>query len=67
MKDGYRCEDCIYYKDQIPLIKWDHNCTLGDCLVTEFHSQGEKCYLTYLCFSPCHSHDEFYNFCTTFD
>ena len=59
---------CIYYKEQISLIKRDDICTLGNCLLTEIRSQNEKCFLT--CFfyhSPSQSNDEFENFCITFD
>ena len=34
--------DCIYYKEQIPLIKKYDVCTSGNCLVTKIRSQGEK-------------------------
>ena len=39
----------IYYKEHISLIEWDYICTLDNCLVTEIHSQNEKCFLT--CFT----------------
>ena len=32
----------IYYKEHIPLIKRDDICTLGNCLVMEMYSKGEK-------------------------
>ena len=37
---------CIYYKEHILLILWDDINTLDNCLVTEFRSQNEKCFLT---------------------
>ena len=36
---------CICYKEHIPLIKRDGICTLHNCLMTEFCSQSEKCFL----------------------
>ena len=58
---------CIYYKEHIPLIKRDDICTLDNCLVTEIHSQGEKCFLTCIYCSPSQSRDEFDDFYTKFD
>ena len=57
----------IYYKEHISLIKRDHICTLDNCLIIEFRSQNEKCFLTCLYRSPSQSRDEFENFCTKFD
>ena len=34
----------MYYKEHILLIKRDDIFTLDNCLVTEIHSQGEKCF-----------------------
>ena len=50
--DSKRGGVCIYYKEHILLIKRDDICTSDNCLVTEIHSQGEKCFLT------CVYHDE---------
>ena len=58
---------CIYYKEHIPLVKHDYICTLDNCLVTEIHSQNEKCFLTCINRSPSQNHEEFQNFCTKFD
>ena len=56
---------CIYYKEQIPLIKRDNICT--SCLETEIRSQNEKCFLTCIYRSPSQSRDEFDDVCTKFD
>ena len=40
--DSKRGGVCIYYKEHIPLIKQENICTLGNCLVTEIRSHGEK-------------------------
>ena len=65
--DSKRGGVCIYYKEHIPLIKRDDICTLGNCLVTEIHSQNEKCFLTCIYRSPSQNHEEFQNFCAKFD
>ena len=57
----------IYYKEHIPLIKRDGICILGNCLVAEIFSQGEKCFLICIYCSPSQSCDEFDDFCTKFD
>ena len=58
---------CIYYKEHIPLIKRDDLSTLDNCLVTEIHSQIEKCFFSCICRSPSQNRDEFENFCLKFD
>ena len=58
---------CVYYKEHIPLIKQDDICTLDNCLVTEIHSQSEKCFLTCIYRSPSQNNEEFENFCINFD
>ena len=57
---------CIYYKEQISLIKCDDICTLDNCLVTEIRSQSEKCFLTCVYRSPSQNNEEFENFCINF-
>ena len=64
--DSKRGGVCIYYKEYILLIKQDNICTLHNCLVTEIHSQGEKCFLTCFYCSPSQTHDEFEDLCTKF-
>ena len=39
---------CVYYKEHIPLVRWDGLCTLSNCLVSEIHLENEKCSLTCL-------------------
>ena len=58
---------CIYYKEHVPLIKCDDLCTLDNCLVTEIHSQNEKCFFSCIYRSPSQNRDEFENFCLKFD
>ena len=58
---------CIYYKEHIPLILRDDINILDNCLVTEIHSQNEKCFLTCIYRSLSQNQDEFKNFCTNFD
>ena len=58
---------CIYYKEHLPLIRRDDINTLENCLVTEIHSQNEKCFLTCVYRPPSQNRDEFENFCTNFD
>ena len=41
--------------------------TLDNCLVTEIHSQNEKCFVTCTYRSLSQNQDEFKNFCTNFD
>ena len=48
-------------------MKKDDICTLDNFLVTEIHSQGEKCFLTCIYCSPSQNHDEFDDLCTKFD
>ena len=42
----------IYYKEYIPLILQDDINTLGNCLLTEIHSQNKKYFLTCTYCSP---------------
>ena len=58
---------CICYKEHIPLILQDDINTLNNCLVTEIHSQKEKCFLTCIYRSPRQNQDEFKNSSTNFD
>ena len=60
--DSKRGDICIYYKQQISLIKQDNICTLDRCLVTEIPSQIEKGFLTSIYCSPSQKHKEFENF-----
>ena len=62
-----KSEVCIYYKQNIPLIKRDDIFTLNNCFVTEIRSQNEKHFLTCIYCSPSQNHDEFQNFCVNFD
>ena len=54
-------------KEHVPLISWDDISTLDNCLVTEIHSQNEKCFVTCTYRSLSQNQDEFKNFCTNFD
>ena len=58
---------CIYCNECISVIKWDDICALDNWLVTEVHSQNEKCFLTSLYHSPSQSQNEFANCCINFD
>ena len=58
---------CVYYKEDIPLVRRDDLCTLINCLVTEICLENEKCFLTCLYQSTTHTQHEFENFCTNFD
>ena len=49
--DSERGGVCIYFKENISLIKRDI-CTLDNCLVTKIRSQGEKWFLTCIYRSP---------------
>ena len=62
-KDGV----CIYYKEDIPLIKRDDICPLGNCLLAEICSKCEKYFLICIYHSPSQSCDEFEIFCVNFD
>ena len=56
----------IYYKEHIPVIKWDDICTLDNCVETEIWSQSEKCFLTCIYGSPSQNNEEFENFVPNF-
>ena len=58
---------CIYYKEHIPLIRRDDLSPLDNCLVTDIHSQNEKCFLTSICRSPSQNYEEFDRFCPNFE
>ena len=50
---------CIYHKEHIPLILRDDINTLDNCLVTEIHSQDEKCFFTCIYHSLSQNQDFF--------
>ena len=58
---------CVYYKEQIPLVRRDDLCTLSNCLVTEIRLENEKCFLTCLYRSPSQSQHKIENICTNLD
>ena len=67
LSDSKRGEECIYYKEHIPLVKRDDICTLDNCLLTEIRSQNEKYNLTCIYPSPSQNHEEFQYFCANVD
>ena len=58
-----RGDVCMYYKEQLPIIKRDDLCTLKECLITEIRVHKKMFFFSCLYKSPSQTQNEFEEFC----
>ena len=58
-----RGDVCMYYKEQLPIIKRDDLCTLKECLITEIRVHKKMFFFSCLHKSPSQTQNEFEEFC----
>ena len=58
---------CIYFKENLLILRRDDLCNLTECLLTEIRMGKKKCFFTCLYRSPSQSYEEFGTFCSNFN